>query len=534
MDRAPLFSIVLLPAAGNLPFVQACVESILGQLYPHLELWLPDALGRVDIGADRRARRLSAPSADEIAGIFNTALAEAEGDFVLPLPADAMLAETALYELAAAIAECPATDLLYSDEDRVDANGERCRPRFKTGWDPDLALGRDAIGLLVAYRKALLDALGGMRSQGNSIFLSLYDLSLRAAFAVKAQCIQHVPAVLCHRGGCTESPVGEEAEGARRIVRDCLAEIGEHAAVAPAPLAPRWNRVIRDVPDPAPLVSIIVPTRDHAELLERCAESVLSRTDYPVLELLIVDNDSRDRAAVGLLHSLSLDPRVRVLPYPGPFNYAAQNNLAARQARGEILVLLNNDTEVVRSDWLREMVSHAVRLDVGAVGARLLYPDNRIQHAGMVLGPTVWPQHQLRFADRQDIGPFGELALTRTVSVVTGACLALRRAVFFEAGGLDEQLAVVFNDVDLCLRIGDCGFRIVWTPFAELLHLELASREPDDSPKRRAAAEQEVRHFWRSWRSLRDNDPFHNPNLVYGWDAVDLSWPPRRKRPWAA
>jgi len=535
MDRSPLFSIVQLPAAdGRLEFDSAWIASIREQLYPHWELWLSAVPPGIDVETDLRLRVLSAPTANDPADRFNAVLVQAEGDFVLPLPSDASLAETALYELAATVAEYPTADLLYTDEDQIDETGERYTPYFKTGWDPDLAFGRDAIGLLVAYRKELLDRLDGMSPQANNILLSLYDLSLRAAFTVPPSHICHIPAVLCHRKVDTKSSIIWNAEGAREIVRARLRELNERAAVVPAPLAPRWNRVIRELPNPVPLASVIVPTRDHAELLGRCADSILVGTDYPAVELLIVDNDSREPAAIELLQFLSQDSRVRVLGYPYPFNYAAQNNMAAREARGDVLVLLNNDTEAITPGWLREMVSHALRPDVGAVGAKLVYPDRRIQHGGMVLGPNLWPQHQLRFVERTDAGPFGELALTRTLSIVTGACLALRRSVFFEAGAMDERLRADFNDTDLCLRIGDCGYRVVWTPFAELLHSERVSRGPDDTSEQRATIDQAVQYFWRSWRSLRDNDPFHNPNLVYGWDAVNLSWPPRRKRPWLA
>jgi hypothetical protein len=209
--------------------------------------------------------------------------------------------------------------------------------------------------------------------------------------------------------------------------------------------------------------------------------------------------------------------------------------VAAQEARGEILVLLNNDTDVIGPDWLRELVSHAVRPHVGAVGAKLLYPDGRVQHGGMVLGPGVWPQHQLRFADRLDRGPSGELALTRTVSAVTGACLALRRSVFFEVGGLNEDLRISFSDVDLCLRIGDHGYRVIWTPFAELFHVECASRGYDrESADRVALAQQEARYFGRFWKLLLETDPFHNPNIIYkAAGSSILAAPPRRRRPWA-
>jgi O-antigen biosynthesis protein len=339
--------------------------------------------------------------------------------------------------------------------------------------------------------------------------------------------------VLCHRRGSSDASPGWDAEGAREIVRRHLADHGAKASVVAAPLAPAWNRVVYDVPDPAPLVSVLVPTRDRADLLERCAEGVLSRTYYPAIELLVMDNDSREPATIELFRRLSEDARVRVLPCPGAFNYSAMNNAGAREARGEVLVLLNNDTDTIRPDWLKEMVSHAVRPDVGAVGAKLLYADERVQHGGMVLGPGVWPAHQLRFADRLDIGPGGELAVVRTVSCVTGACLAMRRSVFAEVGGLNEELRVAFGDVDLCLRLGDHGYRIVWTPFAELFHLESASRGQDgESADKLAVAEHEARYFGRFWGSLVEADPFHNQNVVYGWESSILAEPPRCKHAW--
>jgi GT2 family glycosyltransferase len=533
LRRAPLFSIILLPAPdGSLTADDDSVASVLGQFYFNWELHLPEGATTV---ADERIRMLphvDMPARND-ADWFNAALASAAGAFVLPLPPDAALSPSALYELAAAIEASPDADLLYTDEDRLTDSGDRCMPRFKTGWDPDLALGRDSIGLLVAYRKSVLERLGGMRASLPGAALSLYEMSLRVAFSIPASHIRHIPAVLCHRHGCSEASLGFDAEGARAIVRERLAQEGVSANVVAAPLAPGWNRIVRDLPDPAPLVSVIVPTRDQAELLERVADAVLSRTDYPALELLIVDNDSQDAAAVALLRLLAQDQRVRVLSHPGPFNFSALNNRAAREARGEVLLLLNNDTDSIQAGWLREMVSHAVRPDVGAVGAKLLYPDGRVQHGGMVLGPGVGPAHQLRFADRLDPGPGGELALTRTVSIVTGACLAVRRSVFFEAGGLNEELRVVFNDIDLCLRIGDHGYRVVWTPFAELFHLEAASRGSDyESPEKLAHFLLEAKYFARFWSSLLTTDPFHNPNVVYGHGSAVLSEPPRRKRPW--
>jgi O-antigen biosynthesis protein len=534
LECPPLFSIISFLAPDEAALGgRASIESVLGQLYPHWELWLPVGSTAANWATDSRLRVARVAPANNHTALFNAALTTAAGEFVVPLPPDAMLAETALYELAVAALASPEIDLLYTDEDRINAAGERCAPHFKTGWDPDLALGRDAIGLLVAYRKTLLDKLGGMRRCVSGASVALYDLSLRAAFEISPEHIQHVPAILCHRRDDAEAPFEWDTEGARDIVRRHLTERGVRAHVLPAPLAPCWNRIMREVTDPAPLVSVILPTRDRADLLERSTDALLRRTEYPALEVIIVDNDSNEPATSHLFQRLSQDSRVQLLSHPGPFNYAAMNNRAAQEARGEILLLLNNDTDVIDPDWLREMVSHAMRPDVGAVGAKLLYEDERVQHAGMVLGPGSALEHQLRFSASWDSGPGGELALTRTVSAVTGACLAMRRSVFSEVGGLDERWRVAFNDIDMCLRIGDHGYRIVWTPFAELFHLESASRGYDDTPEKQALATNELRQFCLFWRSLLDADPFHNPNVIYTWDGqFALATPPRRKRPW--
>ena len=535
LHSPPLFSIILLPAEdGGRSDILAAIRSIEDQIYPHWELWLPDLLAQAGTpGSDSRIRSIPAEVLADIghARFFNHTLDLVDGDFIIPFSSEARLSPTGLYELAMAIQTAPNVELLYSDEDTMDATGSRSAPRFKTAWDPDLALGRDIVGSLAVYRNTLLRRIEGMRTGLSNVTLAFYDLSLRSAALTSPTCIHHVPAILCHRNGNATSVENNPVE-ARAIVQKLLAGGGTSALVTAAALQPDWNRVIRAIPNPAPLVSIIVPTRDRAELLAQCVEGVLSRTDYPSIELLIVDNDSQDDDTLALFRRLSLDPRVRILSSPGIFNYSVLNNLAAREAVGDVLVLLNNDTNVIDPGWLSEMVSHALRPDVGAVGAKLLYADERVQHAGLVFGPGFDLIHQLRFSGRQEVGPLGELALTRTVSAVTGACLALRRSVFLEVGGLDERLRVAFNDIDLCLRIGDHGYRIVWTPFAEMYHFEGMSRGYDDTPEKQEVWLQELAYFCCFWRSLLPADPFHNPNMTYGPDTTRLAFPPRHLRPW--
>lgn len=459
---------------------------------------------------------------------------DAPAEYVIPLPQDALLPAHALAEIAMELACWPGTALLFTDEDRIDAAGRRHSPRFKGGWDPDLMLACDAVGCLAAYDRSMWEQEGGLPADPDAA-LACHHLALRVGAAAPPDRIRHLPAILCHRRaepGAAADPA--RAERARAMVRAYLGG-ASGARVVPAPHAPHWNRIIHPLPDPAPLVSIIVPTRDRAGLLELCADGILNRTAYRPFELLIADNGSSESDALALLALLARDPRVRVLPCPGPFNWSAINNRVATAARGEILVLLNNDIDIADPDWLTELVAQASRPEVGAAGAKLLYPDGRVQHAGLMLGPPASAVHQYRFAERDAPGHLGQLVLAHGLSAVTGACLALRRAVFAEMGGLDERnLTVTFNDVDLCLRLRARGYRVIWTPHAALFHLEGVSRGSDAEGENLLRSNRELRFMRNAWGPLYDRDPFYNPNLTYGWDHVTLSAPPRRARPWQA
>jgi GT2 family glycosyltransferase len=274
---------------------------------------------------------------------------------------------------------------------------------------------------------------------------------------------------------------------------------------------------------------VIVPTRDRADLLARCAKGVLHETAYGPLELLIVDNGSVEPATFVLFESLKADPRVRVIAAPGPFNYSDLNNRAAVQARGEILLLLNNDIEVTRGDWLAELVAQVSRPGVGAVGARLLFGDGRLQHAGIVAGAGGIASYYHPYAARAARGYRDALMMVREVSAVTGACLAVRREALEAVGGLDAaHLAVTFNDVDLCLRLREQGWRILWTPFAELTHHESASRGSDLAPEHRARYEAEAAYMRARWGYELKADPFYNPNFSLENGAFRLARSPRR------
>jgi GT2 family glycosyltransferase len=286
------------------------------------------------------------------------------------------------------------------------------------------------------------------------------------------------------------------------------------------------------------MVSIIVPTRDRAELLAECADGILRRTGHQPLELLIVDNGSVEAKTLTLFERLGADPRVRVLPAPGPFNFAALNNQAVAEARGEILVLMNNDVAVIGADWLDELVSQAVRPNVGAVGCKLLFPDGRLQHGGIILGVGGTPPvagHLCLGARPGETGYYGHLAMARNVSAVTAACMALRREVYAEVGGMDAaNLAVAFNDVDLCLKIRAAGYDVVWTPFAELHHHESASRGNDLAPAAAERFRREAQVMRARWGELLDNDPFYGPNFDRAHGDYRLASPPLLRPSWSA
>ena len=544
----PLISvIVLLDRMAETAFRES-LNSVTTQLYPYWELCLATdevagpLLRRVfNDSEDPRLKVAKLNHAEGATAATNSALSLATGEFVTVLRSGDILPEHALYEVAFELGSNQQTDIVYTDHDQIGPDGNRSGPWFKPGWDPDLLFAQDYISNLAVYRRTLVEAVGFLRPEFEGA--EFHDLALRATVATTPDRIRHIPAILYHRRSEHKAIHSENAlhglraiTATQRAVRNHLDSRGHKEAILkPAALMPSAVRVIWPMPAPEPLVSVIIPTRDRADLLSQCVDGVSHRTEYSNLELLIVDNDSVETNTFALLDRLThSDSRVRVLHHPGPFNYSALNNAAAREARGEVLLLLNNDIDVIESGWLRELVSHAIRPDVGLVGAKLLYANEQVQHAGIVLEPEGHATHLYRLASRNDPGYFGQLALPRTLSAVTGACAAIRRAVFFEVGGFDEaNLPVTFNDVDLCLRLGDYGYRVVWTPAAELFHLECASRGLDVDPVKSERFRCELQHTRSKWKvKTESGDQFHNPNLQVGWGTSEMLSAPRRERPW--
>jgi GT2 family glycosyltransferase len=412
----------------------------------------------------------------------------------------------------------PDCALVYSDDDELDHSGQRTAPRFKPDWNPDLLSSSHYLGQVSLYRRDRLLEIGGYRP--GFAGAEDYDLCLRYTNNLPGSAIRHVPQITCHCRPKGETVAGTTAhDSGKRALEDFFAGRGVFVEDGPAP---QHYRIRHPLPDPLPLVSIIIPTRDQGNILAACIDSIVRKTTYSNWEILIVDNQTTEPSALAYLETVQLDPRIRVLRYDKPFNYAAINNTAAMQARGEVLALLNNDVEVITSDWLEEMVGHALRPGIGAVGAKLLYANNTVQHAGVILGLGGIAGHGHKYLSADAPGYCHRAVVAQNLSAVTGACLVVRTSIFTEVGGLDEYFAVAFNDIDFCLRLLERGYRNVFTPYAKLYHHESLSRGQDNSPAKHAVFVRESSLMQQRWKDILAQDRAYNPNLSTDFEGFSL------------
>jgi GT2 family glycosyltransferase len=519
--QAPHFSIVMPVHDTPAALLEEAVTSVREQIYPHWTLCIADdhsTAPHVRPMLDRLRTQESRISVafrgvnGHIAAASNTALALATGDFVALLDHDDRLAPQALLEMAASIVADPAVDILYSDEDKIDISGRRFSPHFKPVWSPELLLSQNYVSHLGVYRRSLLEAIGGFRQGFDGS--QDYDLLLRAVEAAGPDRVRHVPGILYHwraMPGSVALASGEKPyahQAARRAIAEHLARTGMPAQVVRAAVG-ECHRPIIDLPDPPPRVTAIVPTRDCLDRLRPCVEGLLTGTDYPELDLVIVDNGSMASETGDYLRTLQETGKARVLRVDEPFNFARLNNLAVAEASGSMLALVNNDIVPLTPAWLREMVVHAARPGVGAVGAKLLDRHGRIGHAGVVLGTGPIADHAYRGLDRQAGGYFGRAQVLRNVSAVTAACMVTSRAAWETVGGMDERFAVAYNDVDYCLRLRAAGFRIVYVPTAELCHHESSTRRLEPAATRRPRLAREAALLRSLWGATLRDDPYH-------------------------
>lgn len=460
-------------------------------------------------------------------GPLNRLIAIAEdGHYCAVLQAGDVLAEHALYWMACTILASADAGLVYSDEDRLNLKGEREDPTFKPDWSPELLRSTNYIGQLAIVRRDVLQHAGGLMLEGGN---DNHDLLLRVTDFLSASRIRHIPAILCHRYADSiqnrePNPASVEAHLMRHDIRASVTPSCEGA-----------YRIKYSLPKNEPLITLIIPTRDRLSLMQRCLDSVIRQSTYRCYEIIVVDNQSSDRQTLEYMNEIKRLSCVRVLSYDNAFNYAAINNHAVSQANGEVLCLLNNDTEVISPDWMEEMLGHLVQDRVGVVGAKLYYSDGRIQHAGDVLGVGGVANHLHSCLDRSSAGYARRAVVAQDISSVTGACLMTWRSLYHRLGGLDQfNLPVAFNDVDYCLRVREVGYRVVWTPYAELFHHESMSRGIADTSAKRARAKKEASYMRSRWRHVLRNDPFYNPNLSRERSDFSLSHAPVLYKPWLA
>ena len=426
---------------------------------------------------------------------------------------------------------------MYCDEDKLDAEGLRSAPLFKPDWNPALIAAQNYVCHLTLYRRDLLARAGGFRAgfEGSQD----HDLLLRCADMVKADQIRHIPRILYHwrsHPGSTASEIGLEGkpyawEAGARAIREYLQRRGITAGVRPT--AGQFYQVDYPCPSPAPKVAVIIPTALKLEFVQRAVTSVLRQTTYPNVEFIITtDRQNLQTAAQkSFIEWVKADPRVRLLIYDEhPFNYSRTNNRAVRDSDAPIVCFLNDDVEVITPDWLEKLVARVVQPGVGAVGAMLYYPTDTIQHAGVILGMGGVAGHPFLNLPRGSKGYYGRAILEQDLSCVTAACMAARREAFDAVGGFDEELAIAFNDVALCIRLRQNGWRIIWTPAVEMYHHESTSVGKHNAPHRHALFQQEVRLMRERWGDLLDADPFFNPNLSLVSLNYTLAFPPRQSK----
>ncbi len=533
----PLFSVIMPVYNPPLDFFEKAIQSVRNQLYPHWELCIADDASTdpsirkiIDrhCRQDARIKVVYRTANGHISQASNSALALARGEFLAMLDHDDAIAEHALYLFAEEINRNPEVDFLYSDQDKIDIHDIRYDPYFKPDFNPDLLRSQNFVDHLAVFRTSVVRKLNGWRREFDGS--QDYDLVLRVTEQISPLRIKHIPYVLYHWRAvpgslATDSEAKNYAPAtSRKALAEHLKRLDIQAEVTSHYPHLSIHRVVYSLPE-EPLVSIIIPTKDGIDLLSKCIDGLLNETIYKNIEIIIVNNQSKDPATYRYLKSLSIDPRIKIIDFDEPFNYSKINNMAAGKASGTLLALLNNDIEIINADWLREMVSHAMRPEIGAVGARLYYPDGTVQHAGVLLGYKGKAGHMHRHSSPEWLGYWARSVLIQNLTAVTAACMVLRKQVFDEVEGFDENFSVTFNDVDLCLRIHERGYRNLYTPYAEMYHHESKTRGL-------LAHQSEEDYFAIKWKAYIEDDPAYNPNLSLNSENFALAFPPRVNRPW--
>lgn len=517
---------IITPIYNVLPeYLNACIESVISQYYSNWELCLYDDCSTNEatihclkkwVGRDSRIKIAFGDVKKHISLASNQAIKMATGEFIALLDHDDELAPIALLEVVKSINQSPDTDFIYSDEDFISLKGNYYNPHFKSDFNRSLLLSYNYITHFAVLRKEQGDELGWFREGFEGA--QDYDLFLR--IIEKNHKIVHIPQILYHwRQSATSTSLSFDGksyanEAAKKALKDYAKRNAIRIELLDGPTIGSY-RFKREITTDEK-VSIIIPFKDQVHFLKDCVESVIAKTIYKNFEILLVSNNSVEERTFHYLNSVGkIDPRIRVLEYNHPFNYSAINNWAVRQSDGAYILLLNNDTKVISDGWLEAMLEHIQQECVGVVGAKLLFNDNTIQHAGVIMGLCGIAGHSHRFCSDVSLGYFGRTSVVQELSAVTGACLLTKRCLWDSVGGLDEKhFKIAFNDIDYCLKIRSLGYDVVYTPYAKLYHYESKSRGPEDTPEKQKRYLSECNMMVKRWGTNRIPDPFYNVNLT--------------------
>lgn len=526
--RSIKFSIVV--PLYNTPekFLHEMIRSVIDQTYANWELCMADGSDAAHDSVEKICRqymrkdpRIKYRRLEQnlgISGNTNACLEMAAGDYIGLFDHDDLLHPAALHEVMRAICEQGA-DFIYTDEltfsNKID---NVITAHFKPDFAPDNLRANNYICHFTVFSAAILKTVGGFRGEYDGS--QDHDFILRAT--EQAEKIVHIPKLLYYWRSHPNSVAADinsktyAIDAGKRAVRDQIRRMGMDATVESSKAFPTIYRIKYELKE-TPKVSIIIPNKNHCEDLKRCIRSIKRLTTYSNYEIIIVDNQSNEEDLVEFYDQLRCDDRTNIVSFDKEFNYSEANNFGVRCATGEYYILLNNDTEVISPAWIEEMLMYAQRDDIGAVGAKLYFPDHTIQHAGVILGlgPHRTAGHAFSKVDGENLGYMGRLYYAQNVSAVTAACVMIPRRVWEAVNGLDTSFAVAFNDVDLCMRIRQMGYLIVWTPYAELYHYESKSRGSENTPEKKKRFESEVQRFRERWeKQLKEGDPYYNPNLT--------------------
>ena len=513
LKKRPFFSVIIMDYSGNQGELRSCVKSVSEQIYSRWEIHvISKEFTFQESGIDKSVRF---HSSRYLSDGLNVALAEARGEFVLFLDSEWLMSPQCLLNFAALLDRDPLVDVLYSDHDNIDVTGRRFDPAFKPKWCPDSYFSGVFSIFPLVCRTDVVRSMNGFYREFDSCFE--WDFGLRITETTER--IERVPAVLFHRRRNEKeyllSSVNDTFEVSIAHLEGSLERRGHKASVNPVEGCPGKFLIRYQCTDPE-RVSIIIPTRDSHRELDNCLESIFAKSKYMDFEIVLIDNNSRRPETTRVIEKWKRQKSeiFRVFSYEGAFNYSMVNNFGVENASGRYLLFLNDDTEIISVDWIEAMVEYAQQTSIGAVGALLLYPNGRVQHAGVVLGIGSCTGHVFRYFGEHDRGYCCRLQTVNNYSAVTGACLMCRREVFERAGGFDENLEVSFGDVDICLKLLELGYRNVYLPHVKLYHHESLSRGKDDTEEKLRRTDQEIAYLRSRWRKYIDDDPCYNPNLT--------------------